>query len=63
MQYSDKSDRWVYPELYYNKDVTGSDGTTFNIISQRFRSHSIPMTIPIARIIAVHVCHVQWTET
>mmetsp|Transcript_72565 Transcript_72565/g.206654 ORF Transcript_72565/g.206654 Transcript_72565/m.206654 type:complete len:347 (+) Transcript_72565:211-1251(+) len=33
MAYSDKSDRWIYPELYYNKEVTGSDGTTFNIIS------------------------------
>ena len=33
MDYSEKSDRWIYPELYYQKDVTGSDGTTFNIIS------------------------------
>ena len=33
ISYSDKSDRWVYPELYFNKEVTGSDGTTFNIIS------------------------------
>lgn len=33
MEYTNRSDRWIYPELYYNKEVTGSDGTTYNIIS------------------------------
>mmetsp|Transcript_13939 Transcript_13939/g.40840 ORF Transcript_13939/g.40840 Transcript_13939/m.40840 type:complete len:351 (-) Transcript_13939:233-1285(-) len=33
IQYSSKSDRWVYPELYFSKEVQGSDGTSFLVVS------------------------------
>lgn len=33
MDYTNKSSRWVYPSLYFTKDVTGKDGTTATIVS------------------------------
>jgi len=33
MDYTQKSDRWYYPSLYYSKDVTAADGTSITLLS------------------------------
>jgi len=33
IEYTQKSSRWNFPELYYFKDITGSDGTTVRLVS------------------------------
>ncbi len=33
IDYSNKSSRWTFPDLYFSKDVTSDDGTTVRVIS------------------------------